>query len=231
MPRVASLGVIDPQSTAQRVALAALRGDNEVQGLVHRVEQGQHRAGITRMALGDAIGKDKARGGLGQATDCATALGWTMAFALDDGGEGGIRSLDDVGWGERCALGQPLRWLGDGPIRVAGGCEIAQQTSTTGLIQGRGLAQEVLRLLGPGGHGTAQCKPRLFGLTHQRAEAFAVAPTWAAKAPQDLLPRLVERLSGGLQSRGRDRARRAEAFEEVQEFFCALYRVVASVTR
>jgi len=217
--RVASLGVIDPQITAQRVDLQALRGDNEVKGLLHLVEQGQHIAGITRIALGDAIGKDKARGGLGQETDCATELGWTITFALDDGGDGGIISIDDFVLGERFALGQPLRLLGDVPIRVAGGCEIAQQTSTTGLIQVRGLAQEVLGLLGPGGNGTAQFKQLLFGLTHQRDEDFAVAPTLAAKAPHALLQRLVESLSGGLQSRGRDRALRADAFEEVQEFF------------
>jgi hypothetical protein len=41
----------------------------------------------------------------------------------------------------------------------------------------------------------------------------------------------VEFLDGEFQVRGRERALRAEAFEEVEEFFWALYSVVASVTR
>jgi hypothetical protein len=71
----------------------------------------------------------------------------------------------------------------------------------------------------------------LFGLTHQCDEDLALAPALTAKASHDLLQGLVQRMSRGLQSRGWDRALLADALDEVQEFFWALYSVVASVTR
>ena len=91
-------------------------------------------------------------------------------------------------------------------MRVAGGFQVATQALALGLTQ-VGL------------------------LVHQRDEDFALAPALTAKAPHDLLQGLVQGMSGGLQSRGRDRALLADALDEVQEFFWALYSVVASVTR
>ena len=71
----------------------------------------------------------------------------------------------------------------------------------------------------------------LFGLTHQLDEDFALAPALTTKAPHDFLQGLVQLMRGVLQACGRERARRADALDEVQEFFWALYSVVASVTR
>ena len=84
MQRVAERSVIAPESTTQGVALPARGGCDEVDGLVPLVEPGHHRAWIPRIALGHPMSKDKAGSGLGEQTDLAPELGWTIAFAFDD---------------------------------------------------------------------------------------------------------------------------------------------------
>jgi hypothetical protein len=231
MQRLAQLSVIDPEISAQGVDLQALGGFDEVDGPVHLVEHGQHIARITRIALGYPIRKDKAGSGLGEQTGFATKLGRTIAFAFDDGGNGGVIRIDDFTLGELFALGEALRLLGDLPMRVAGGFQVTKQALTLRLTQGAVLVQERFGVLAPGLYVTAQVQQVLFGLTHQCDEDLALAPALTAKASHDLLQGLVQRMSRGLQSRGWDRALLAEALDEVQEFFWALYSVVASVTR
>jgi len=82
-----------------------------------------------------AIGNDTAGRGLRQDSSAAPALGRTMAFALDDGGDGGIRGIDDVALGELFALGQALRLFDDVPMRVADSCEVAPQTPALDLTE------------------------------------------------------------------------------------------------
>ena len=53
----------------------------------------------------------------------------------------------------------------------------------------------------------------------------------AAKTPHDFCQLLVECLGLTLEDRGAAAARLREVFDERQRFFCAFYRVVASVTR
>jgi hypothetical protein len=60
------------------------------------------------MAMRDAIGKEKAGSGLGQEASFATTLGWTMAFAFHDGGNGGVIRMHDFALGQLFALGQTL---------------------------------------------------------------------------------------------------------------------------
>lgn len=88
-----------------------------------------------------------------------------------------------------------------------------------GLLHMGRLPQEVLSLLCPGRYGPAECEQWLFCLPHQRDENLLFASTLAAKAPHDLLQRLVEFLGGALQARVWQGARRADTFKEVQEFF------------
>ena len=73
--------------------------------------------------------------------------------------------------------------------------------------------------MSPGGKSPPEFEQLLFRLTHQGDEDLALAPTLAAKAPHDLLQRLVEGVRRELQTRARERALRADAFQEVQEFF------------
>src|SRR6516164_6164818 len=116
---------MDPEIPTQGVDLQALGGFDEVDGPVHLVEQGQHIARITRVALGHPMRKDKAGSGLGEQTDFAPELGWTMAFAFDYRGNGGVIRMDDFALTERFALGQALRLFGDLPMRVARGLQVA----------------------------------------------------------------------------------------------------------
>jgi hypothetical protein len=216
---VAQLRVIDSKITAQRVDMYTLGARHAVQGLLDLIKQGEPRARITRIALRDAVGKDKTRGGFGDDTGLASELGRTIAFALDNGRDGGIIGLDDFVLAERFALGQALRLLGDVPMGLARGGEVAQQTPAPGLIEMRGLVEEVLGLLRPGGQGATKIEPRLFRSPHKGDEDLALAPTLAAKAPHDLVQRLGEFLSGKFQARAWKRTLLAEAFQEVEEFF------------
>jgi len=183
------------------------------------------------MALGDAMGKEKAGSGLGQDASCATTRGRAMAFALHDGGNGGVIRLHDCALGQLCAWGQAPRWRGDLPLRVAGGFQGTTQALTLRLTQGAVLTQARVGVLGPGLHVTVQVQHVLCGLTDQLDEDVALAPALPTKAPHDFLQGLVQRLNWGLQSGGWERALRTDPLDEVQDFFWALSSVVASVTR
>ena len=93
------------------------------------------------------------------------------------------------------------------------------------------LVQERFGLLGPGRNGTAQVQQVLFGLAHQRDEDFALAPALAAKATHHLLEVLAQLMYLVCQRGGGESALPGDPLDEVEAFFCALYRVVASVTR
>lgn len=84
-------------------------------------------------------------------------------------------------------MGQALRLLGDVPMGLTRGGQIAQQTPAPGLIEMGGLAEEVVGLLSPGGQGATKIKQLLFRLPHQGDEDLALAPTLAAKTAHDLL--------------------------------------------
>ena len=116
-------------------------------------------------------------------------------------------------------------------MRVAGGFQVTTQALTLRLTQGVVLMQARLGVLGPGLYATAQIQQVLFGLTHQFDEDFALAPALTTKATHDFLQGLVQLLRWGLQSGGRECALLTDPLDEVQDFFWALYSVVASVTR
>ncbi len=59
MQRVAQRGVVDPQVTTQRVDPQTLGDSYKVKGLLDLVEEGYDIARIARIALRNAIGKDK----------------------------------------------------------------------------------------------------------------------------------------------------------------------------
>ena len=138
------------------------------------------------------MSKDKTGSGLGEQTDFAPELGWTIAFAFEDRGNGGVIRIDDFALTELFALGQTLRLFGDLPMRVARGLQVAQQALALRLAQVGVLVQERLGLLGRDRNGTAQVQQVLFSLAHQRDEDFALAPALAAKATHDLVQGLAE---------------------------------------
>jgi hypothetical protein len=68
-------------------------------------------------------------------------------------------------------------------------------------------------------------------VAHQFHKNMALAPALAAKAPHDFGQFLVEFLGLTREGRGAAAARLWDVGDERQRFFCALYSVVASVTR
>ena len=184
-----------------------------------------------RKCVPTSVGKDKAGSGLGQDASFATKLGRAIAFAFHDGGNGGVIRIHDVALGQLFALGQAPRLLGDLPMRVAGGCQVTTQALTLRLTQGVGLMQARWGVLGPGLYATVKIQQVLFGLAHQFDKDFALAPALTTKATHDFVQGLVQLMSWGLQSGGRERALLTDPLDEVQDFFWALYSVVASVTR
>ena len=70
-----------------------------------------------------------------------------------------------------------------------------------------------------------------FGLPYQRHEDVPLASTTTAKAPHDLGEFLGEAAGLALERRGPVTALRDDVVDERERFFCALYSVVASVTR
>lgn len=116
-------------------------------------------------------------------------------------------------------------------MRVAGGFQVATHARALGLTQVGSLVQACFGILCPVCNGTPQVSSLSCGLAHQRDEDCALAPALTATAPHDLVQGLVQRVRGGRQSRGWDRALLTDALDEVQDFFGALSSVVASVTR
>ena len=94
-----------------------------------------------------------------------------------------------------------------------------------------GALEALLGSLGQGGNGTATFQQLLFSLAHQGDEDFALAATLAAKAAHDLGEGVLQALGLVLELGGPVVALLRDVVDERERFFCALYSVVASVTR
>ena len=88
-----------------------------------------------------------------------------------------------------------------------------------------------LGLAAQGFDGFPQCKELLFSLTHQRHEDATLTSTTAAKAAHDLGEGVLQALGLVLELGGPAVALLRDVVDERERFFCALYSVVASVTR
>jgi hypothetical protein len=99
------------------------------------------------------------------------------------------------------------------------------------IAQRRCLGQEVLRLLPKRGNGLSKLQELVFRMPYQFHKDVPLSAALAAKAPHDFCQLLVEFLGLTPEDGGSAAARLREVFDECQRFFCALYRVVASVTR
>ena len=89
----------------------------------------------------------------------------------------------------------------------------------------------LLGLEAQGFDGFPQCKELLFGLTHQRHEDATLPSTTAAKAAHDLSEGVLQALGLVLELGSPAVALLRDVVDERERFFCALYSVVASVTR
>jgi len=93
------------------------------------------------------------------------------------------------------------------------------------------VCEVLLGLEAQGFDGFPQGKELLFGVTHQRHEDATLTSTTAAKAAHDLGEGVLQALGLVLELGGPVVALLRDVVDERERFFCALYSVVASVTR
>ena len=89
----------------------------------------------------------------------------------------------------------------------------------------------LLGLEAQGFDGFPQCKELLFGLPHQRHEDATLTSTTAAKAAHDRGEGVLQVLGLVLEWGGPAVALLRDVVDERARFFCAFYKVGASVTR
>jgi hypothetical protein len=195
------------------------------------VKQGQYRAGIARMALGHPVGTDKARRWLGEHTGLAPTLGGAIPLAFHDGRHGGVIRIDDCTVAELFALREPLGLLPDVRRAAHRRGERLGETLALGLAERGRPVQELLSLVPKVGDGLAKLQELLLRVAYQFHKDVPLPSALAAKAPHDFFQLLVEGLGLPREARGVAAALLRDVFDELQGFFCALYSVVASVTR
>ena len=154
-----------------------------------------------------------------------------MTLAFKDGRDGEIVGIDEFTVPEFLAVGEPGGLCADMGMVAHGRGERLGDTLALGIAQRRRLGQEVLRLLPQGGNGLTKLEELLFRVAHQSHKDMALASALAAKAPHDFGEFLVECLRLTREDRGAAAARLCDMGDERKRFFCALYSVVASVTR
>src|SRR6516165_4680905 len=191
--------------------------------LLDFVDERQDIALIPWIALGRQIGKDITGGRLRDDRGLAADLSRTITLAFDNRGNRGIVGIDDFEVSAFFALGELFGLLADVLRMAHRGAQV--------LTERRRLFQRRLSLLSKRGDVFAQIKELLFGLANQFDEDFALATTAATKAAHDFAEALLQVLHVGVQSRAATTARLGDVDNEVERFFCALYSVVASVTR
>ena len=109
--------------------------------------------------------------------------------------------------------------------------ELRGETHTRGFAQSGRLLQELLGLLPKCGDRGAKLQELLFSVAHQFHKDVPLPSALAAKTTPHLLELLGE-VSGLALERGSPvAALRGDVGDELECFFCALYSVVASVTR
>ena len=129
------------------------------------------------------------------------------------------------------ALGQPCGLFPDGFMVAHRRGEGQGEMLTLGLTQGTRLVEALYGLEGQGFDRRTEGQELLFRVAHQLDEDLPLAATASAKTPHDL-GELLRQASGlALEHGGPVTALRDDVVDERERFFCALYSVVASVTR
>jgi hypothetical protein len=154
-----------------------------------------------------------------------------MALAFDNRGNGQIVGVDQFPVAELLAVGQPGGLLTDVVMVAHGRGERTGETLALDCTQGACMSQTLGGLEAKGFDRFTQCQKLVFGLPYQCHEDSPLPSTTAAKAPHDFLQLLVERLGLAPEDRGAATGLLRDSFDDLKGFFCALYSVVASVTR
>jgi hypothetical protein len=188
-------------------------------GLLHFVEEGQHIPGIARIALGDAVRKEKPGGGVRHDAGFAATLGRAIPLAFDDRSDGRIVGMDDLTVRKRFALGEPLGLLVDRLMGAHHHGQLPGQTLALGLRQVVRLGEEPPCLLRKPLDGLAERKEWPFGVADQLHEDVALPPALAAKTTHDLCQLLWEAVGSALERGGLAAAQCHEALEALEGFF------------
>ena len=232
MQRLTQGGVIERQIARQRVDGRGGARPDPGDRLLHLVDQGLHITGITRIAHGQMQGKDEARRWLGDNPRLAAKLGGAVAFALANGRNGGIVGVDDFAVGQRLALRQPAGLVCDPVMGLERGRELGVQARPLLLRQLRRAVQALPGRPAPGaGPGCPSSSNCVSVWRTSVTNTFPIPRHWRPKrritfwrscwsccaCACSAVP-----LGGALRGYGRD---------DLEDFFWALYRVAASLTR
>ncbi len=219
MERLTQPWVMEAQITRHRVDRAPWSCLDALGGPLDLVEQGQHRAGIARIALGHTVGKEETRGRFRDDTGLSAKLRRAIAFAFDHGSNRGIVGIDQCKVVELLAWGEPRGLPADVRMGAHRRAQLTGKTRALGLTQRLWLCKTLLGLLGTGFDGLATCQKLLFGVAHQRDKDRRLAPAAAAKAPHDFFALLLEAV-GLLLELGRPAAALLRAvLDEFSRFF------------
>jgi hypothetical protein len=197
---------------------------------LYLIDQRHDVAGITGITHGQVHGKNEAGGGLSDDAGLAAKLGGTVALAFTDGGNGGIVGIDNFAAGQDLAVGETAR-LGDDLLMSREGEGQRGVPACPLLLRQRRTLEMGLRGLRQLGHRLARGQQERFGLAHQAHKDFPLPSALAPKAAHNLGQLQVELLRLLLQRRALDRAVGGEGGNDLENFFFALYKVAASLTR
>src|SRR5713226_2799152 len=231
MQRRTQGGIVERQVASHRVDGGGAPTRDLRHGVLDFVDQGQHEAGITRIADRELHGKDEARGWLDDNPWLAAKLSGTVALPFANRSNGQIVGIDDFAMGQRLAIGQPAGLFFDVLMGRYGSCELRVQTLTLPLRQVRAAVQALLRCLGQRKNLMPNFQQVLLGLAYQRHKHLALPAALPAEAAHDLGEVVLELLRLGLQRRALGGALVGEVLDDLENFFLALYSVAASLTR
>src|SRR5215471_14370138 len=231
MERLTQCRIIDAKVSRDRVEPELGGRLDTLDGALDLVEQGQHRAGIVRIPFGYSRGKDKARGRFRRDPGLSTKLSGAIALAFEDRSDGEIVGIDQFAVAEFFPLRELGRLLTDMRMTVHRHVERLGQTLACSIAQRCRLRQELLGLLAHRGDRLAQFQELLFRVAHQFHEDVPVPAALTPKATHDFGDLLVEAVGLALHRCGPMAASLGDPGNHGEGFFCALYNVVASVTR
>jgi len=211
--------IIDAEVPCHRVDVALRRCPDALAGRCDLVEQGQHITGITRIALGHNIGKDKARGRLGHNARFTAKLRGAITFAFENRGNGRIVRIDNFTVTELFALREACRLGADMGMGIHRRVSCTGQARAGRRAQRRRLFQNLLGLLSQGFDRLSQAQELLFGVADMLHEDLALPPALAAKAPHGLLEVVVETVRLPREVKSAAVASVGDAFDEFASFF------------
>jgi len=223
-------GIVQRQVPGQGVDRQRRAARDLFNSVLHFVDHGQHRAGVSRISYWQLKGEDKARGGLGENAGFAAERGGTVTLALANRGNGEIVGIEEFTLEQRLALGEAARLGGDLLRGREDRWELSVQACPLTLRQ---MSRPLYALrCGPRQlhHRLSALQQLRFRLAHHPHKHFALAPALATKAVHELGEVVLEVLRLGLQRRACGRALSGEVRNDLKDFFFAFYRVVASLT-